>query len=184
MILDQQQRILIKHQQNIQLQMVAKQQKHIRRTAIQDRNGVGQQLEQSEVIDDNLLPEPEIIEKYQRLDPEIFQWLKCRAEKEQEFRHEFNRGRMKNFSQGARGIRIFNICALIFCFCFLTFGSFLSYYLLSNGQITTGTIFSGVYFIAGATLLIPVSYTHLTLPTICSVQISVVAVLLKKKKRK
>eukprot|EP00825_Cyclidium_porcatum_P023741 TRINITY_DN2629_c0_g1_i2.p1 TRINITY_DN2629_c0_g1~~TRINITY_DN2629_c0_g1_i2.p1 ORF type:complete len:140 (+),score=24.52 TRINITY_DN2629_c0_g1_i2:269-688(+) len=29
---------------------------------------------------------------------------------------------------------------------------------------------------------IPVSYTHLTLPTICSVQISVVAVSLKKKK--
>eukprot|EP00825_Cyclidium_porcatum_P007228 TRINITY_DN13619_c0_g1_i5.p1 TRINITY_DN13619_c0_g1~~TRINITY_DN13619_c0_g1_i5.p1 ORF type:complete len:230 (+),score=15.34 TRINITY_DN13619_c0_g1_i5:80-769(+) len=32
--------------------------------------------------------------------------------------------------------------------------------------------------------LIPVSYTHLTLPTICSVQISVVAVSLKKKTRK
>eukprot|EP00825_Cyclidium_porcatum_P040550 TRINITY_DN514_c0_g1_i4.p2 TRINITY_DN514_c0_g1~~TRINITY_DN514_c0_g1_i4.p2 ORF type:complete len:198 (-),score=-16.86 TRINITY_DN514_c0_g1_i4:24-617(-) len=32
--------------------------------------------------------------------------------------------------------------------------------------------------------LIPVSYTHLTLPTICSVQISVVAVSLKKKKKK
>eukprot|EP00825_Cyclidium_porcatum_P049528 TRINITY_DN8584_c0_g1_i2.p1 TRINITY_DN8584_c0_g1~~TRINITY_DN8584_c0_g1_i2.p1 ORF type:complete len:277 (+),score=38.08 TRINITY_DN8584_c0_g1_i2:302-1132(+) len=32
-------------------------------------------------------------------------------------------------------------------------------------------------------LLIPVSYTHLTLPTICSVQISVVAVSLKKKKK-
>eukprot|EP00825_Cyclidium_porcatum_P041417 TRINITY_DN5432_c0_g1_i5.p2 TRINITY_DN5432_c0_g1~~TRINITY_DN5432_c0_g1_i5.p2 ORF type:complete len:203 (-),score=47.21 TRINITY_DN5432_c0_g1_i5:99-707(-) len=30
----------------------------------------------------------------------------------------------------------------------------------------------------------PVSYTHLTLPTICSVQISVVAVSLKKKKKK
>eukprot|EP00825_Cyclidium_porcatum_P037618 TRINITY_DN4189_c0_g1_i1.p2 TRINITY_DN4189_c0_g1~~TRINITY_DN4189_c0_g1_i1.p2 ORF type:complete len:118 (-),score=22.54 TRINITY_DN4189_c0_g1_i1:2-355(-) len=31
---------------------------------------------------------------------------------------------------------------------------------------------------------LPVSYTHLTLPTICSVQISVVAVSLKKKKKK
>eukprot|EP00825_Cyclidium_porcatum_P023748 TRINITY_DN2633_c0_g1_i1.p3 TRINITY_DN2633_c0_g1~~TRINITY_DN2633_c0_g1_i1.p3 ORF type:complete len:119 (-),score=22.62 TRINITY_DN2633_c0_g1_i1:63-419(-) len=31
--------------------------------------------------------------------------------------------------------------------------------------------------------LIPVSYTHLTLPTICSVQISVVAVSLKKKNK-
>eukprot|EP00825_Cyclidium_porcatum_P007179 TRINITY_DN135_c0_g2_i2.p2 TRINITY_DN135_c0_g2~~TRINITY_DN135_c0_g2_i2.p2 ORF type:complete len:109 (+),score=17.98 TRINITY_DN135_c0_g2_i2:577-903(+) len=31
---------------------------------------------------------------------------------------------------------------------------------------------------------VPVSYTHLTLPTICSVQISVVAVSLKKKKKK
>eukprot|EP00825_Cyclidium_porcatum_P045959 TRINITY_DN711_c0_g1_i2.p1 TRINITY_DN711_c0_g1~~TRINITY_DN711_c0_g1_i2.p1 ORF type:complete len:130 (+),score=9.90 TRINITY_DN711_c0_g1_i2:138-527(+) len=30
---------------------------------------------------------------------------------------------------------------------------------------------------------LPVSYTHLTLPTICSVQISVVAVSLKKKKK-
>eukprot|EP00825_Cyclidium_porcatum_P010885 TRINITY_DN15560_c0_g1_i1.p4 TRINITY_DN15560_c0_g1~~TRINITY_DN15560_c0_g1_i1.p4 ORF type:complete len:136 (-),score=5.49 TRINITY_DN15560_c0_g1_i1:29-436(-) len=33
-------------------------------------------------------------------------------------------------------------------------------------------------------LPVPVSYTHLTLPTICSVQISVVAVSLKKKKEK
>eukprot|EP00825_Cyclidium_porcatum_P048823 TRINITY_DN8308_c0_g1_i4.p2 TRINITY_DN8308_c0_g1~~TRINITY_DN8308_c0_g1_i4.p2 ORF type:complete len:108 (+),score=33.52 TRINITY_DN8308_c0_g1_i4:3-326(+) len=32
--------------------------------------------------------------------------------------------------------------------------------------------------------ILSVSYTHLTLPTICSVQISVVAVSLKKKKKK
>jgi hypothetical protein len=62
---------------------------------------------------------------------------------------------MKNYNLTSRGIRNFNFCALIFCFCFLTFGSFLSYYLIANGQVTTGTIFSGVYFIAGATLLIP-----------------------------
>eukprot|EP00825_Cyclidium_porcatum_P032384 TRINITY_DN34684_c0_g1_i1.p1 TRINITY_DN34684_c0_g1~~TRINITY_DN34684_c0_g1_i1.p1 ORF type:complete len:293 (+),score=17.97 TRINITY_DN34684_c0_g1_i1:721-1599(+) len=44
------------------------------------------------------------------------------------------------------------------------------------GQLPTDT--SPMY-----SALIPVSYTHLTLPTICSVQISVVAVSLKKKKK-
>eukprot|EP00825_Cyclidium_porcatum_P012951 TRINITY_DN1677_c0_g2_i1.p4 TRINITY_DN1677_c0_g2~~TRINITY_DN1677_c0_g2_i1.p4 ORF type:complete len:103 (-),score=10.23 TRINITY_DN1677_c0_g2_i1:41-349(-) len=39
-----------------------------------------------------------------------------------------------------------------------------------------------LYLIRGCLTHVPVSYTHLTLPTICSVQISVVAVSLKKKK--
>eukprot|EP00825_Cyclidium_porcatum_P044292 TRINITY_DN6466_c0_g1_i1.p1 TRINITY_DN6466_c0_g1~~TRINITY_DN6466_c0_g1_i1.p1 ORF type:complete len:112 (-),score=6.87 TRINITY_DN6466_c0_g1_i1:18-353(-) len=45
-----------------------------------------------------------------------------------------------------------------------------------NGRVGHRPIVSGI-----GLCLAPVSYTHLTLPTICSVQISVVAVSLKKK---
>eukprot|EP00825_Cyclidium_porcatum_P040254 TRINITY_DN5057_c0_g1_i1.p2 TRINITY_DN5057_c0_g1~~TRINITY_DN5057_c0_g1_i1.p2 ORF type:complete len:109 (-),score=9.25 TRINITY_DN5057_c0_g1_i1:41-367(-) len=63
--------------------------------------------------------------------------------------------------------------------------------LQSNFFLCQRSIFSFYSGIAGRSIrqqypmysaLIPVSYTHLTLPTICSVQISVVAVSLKKKK--
>eukprot|EP00831_Metopus_contortus_P011265 TRINITY_DN14470_c0_g1_i2.p1 TRINITY_DN14470_c0_g1~~TRINITY_DN14470_c0_g1_i2.p1 ORF type:complete len:114 (+),score=24.89 TRINITY_DN14470_c0_g1_i2:158-499(+) len=73
-----------------------------------------------------------------------------------------------------------------FCFCslfssavqifFITFEPFLSFW---NFQVLFLTCFHRFPFTT-----IPVSYTHLTLPTILLVQISVVAVSLKKKKDK
>eukprot|EP00825_Cyclidium_porcatum_P015675 TRINITY_DN18984_c0_g1_i1.p1 TRINITY_DN18984_c0_g1~~TRINITY_DN18984_c0_g1_i1.p1 ORF type:complete len:113 (-),score=17.34 TRINITY_DN18984_c0_g1_i1:32-370(-) len=42
---------------------------------------------------------------------------------------------------------------------------------------------ASTYNVSTVDILKSVSYTHLTLPTICSVQISVVAVLIKKKKK-
>eukprot|EP00825_Cyclidium_porcatum_P029288 TRINITY_DN31306_c0_g2_i1.p1 TRINITY_DN31306_c0_g2~~TRINITY_DN31306_c0_g2_i1.p1 ORF type:complete len:373 (-),score=36.88 TRINITY_DN31306_c0_g2_i1:30-1148(-) len=63
---------------------------------------------------------------------------------------------------------------------------------INNAQaLANALVKRGFNLISGGTdnhpmysALIPVSYTHLTLPTICSVQISVVAVSLKKKKQK
>jgi uncharacterized membrane protein len=50
------------------------------------------QIEHTEVFDDNLLPDATEIAKLQQLDPDIVNWLKARAEKEQDFRHDaFNR---------------------------------------------------------------------------------------------
>lgn len=54
-----------------------------------------QRVEHSEEIDDNLLPDAEEIQKLAVIDPNILTWLKSRAEKEQEFRHEFSKSRIK-----------------------------------------------------------------------------------------
>ena len=54
-----------------------------------------QRLEHSEEIDDNLLPDAEEIQKLATIDPDILSWLKQRAEKEQDFRHDFSNKRIK-----------------------------------------------------------------------------------------
>eukprot|EP00825_Cyclidium_porcatum_P005559 TRINITY_DN12713_c0_g1_i2.p1 TRINITY_DN12713_c0_g1~~TRINITY_DN12713_c0_g1_i2.p1 ORF type:complete len:133 (-),score=28.99 TRINITY_DN12713_c0_g1_i2:31-429(-) len=58
-------------------------------------------------------------------------------------------------------------------------------FLLFFSQLHTSCSFTQLNFhlIGYRKMFISVSYTHLTLPTICSVQISVVAVSLKKKKK-
>jgi uncharacterized membrane protein len=54
-----------------------------------------QRLEHSEEIDDNLLPDAEEIQKLALIDPDILNWLKLRAEKEQDFRQDFQKKRIK-----------------------------------------------------------------------------------------
>lgn len=52
-------------------------------------------LEHTEVIDDNLLPDAEEIQKLANIDPNILTWLKSRAETEQNYRHKFTDARLK-----------------------------------------------------------------------------------------
>jgi len=58
-----------------------------------------------EVFDDNLLPDASEIKKLSELDPNIVQWLKERAEKEQDFRHKTYTSRIKLFSKKERRLR-------------------------------------------------------------------------------
>jgi uncharacterized membrane protein len=105
-----------------------------------------------EVFDDNLLPDASEIKKLSELDPNIIQWLKERAEKEQEFRHKTFASRVKLVSKTERGLRWINYLGLLCSFLLLGGGMFLSYTLIMNEHEVLGSVFSGVILVPIASI--------------------------------
>lgn len=111
-------------------------------------------LEHTEVFDDNLLPDASEIEKLHAIDPDILQWLKSRAEKEQDFRHnsfdkrvqitENHNKREHNTTRMALMIYFFLVAACLVA----------SYLLISNDKKIAGSIFGGVGVIMALAVLI------------------------------
>lgn len=91
---------------------MAKQRRKAELTRSQDRQG--QVYE--ETFDDSLLPDAAEIQKLHAIDPEILEWLKKRAEKEQEFRHETFQKRVDIVRRSEGGERWINYLGLIFAF--------------------------------------------------------------------
>jgi uncharacterized membrane protein len=117
-------------------------------------NSGGQQVERSVYVDDNLLPDAEEIQKLHAIDPNIMDWLKERAEKEQEFRHVTFGNRTQIIASNEKHNRTLNTLGLIFAFILMLSGMFYSAFLVHSGQSITGTIFSGATLLVGAALLI------------------------------
>lgn len=67
---------------------MAKQTRIQKQVHLQNNQGKGFQHENLETFDDNLLPEATEIKELFELDRTILSWLKNRAEKEQDFRHD------------------------------------------------------------------------------------------------
>lgn len=109
-------------------------------------NHQGQTIE--ETFDDNLLPDASEIEKLKELDPNIVDWLKARAEKEQDFRHNAYNERLKIVSKSEFGIRTVNYLGIIFSFFILLAGMFVSYNLIVNDYQIVGSIFTGIMLIS------------------------------------
>lgn len=123
-------------------------------TSVHHPNGRGTQQEQTEIFDDNLLPDATEIAALANLDPNILEWLKSRAEKEQDFRHQaFNR-RTEILAGDIKGDQRINIIGLILAFLIIMGGMAFSSYLISLGHLVTGTIFSGLTIVYAAALFI------------------------------
>jgi len=105
-----------------------------------------------ETFEDNLLPDASEIEKLSKLDPNIIQWLKSRAEKEQDFRHKTFTKRVNLVSKTERGLRRINYLGLLFSFILLGGGMYLSYTLITEDHEILGSIFSGVMLISIASI--------------------------------
>ena len=105
-----------------------------------------------EVFDDHLLPDASEIKKLSELDPNIIQWLKERAEKEQDFRHKTFNSKVKLVSKTERGLRWVNYLGLLCSFVLLGGGMFLSYTLITDEHEILGSVFSGVMLISIASI--------------------------------
>lgn len=105
-----------------------------------------------EVFDDNLLPDASEIAKLSQLDPTIIDWLKERAEKEQNFRHTAFENKVDLVSKNEKGNRWINYLGLICSFFLLGGGMFLSYTLIVNNHEILGSVFSGVMLISIASI--------------------------------
>ncbi|OYX81283.1 MAG: hypothetical protein B7Y83_17400 [Flavobacteriales bacterium 32-34-25] len=133
---------------------MAKQSLTKKNTSIHHANGKGVQQEHTEVFDDNLLPDACEIQALAAIDPKILDWLKTRAEKEQDFRHQAFNKRTEILELNVKGEIAINKRGLTFAFLIIIAGMGFSTYLISLGQIITGSIFSGLTIIYAAALFI------------------------------
>ncbi len=133
---------------------MAKQQRSLRQTHAISPNGRGQSIEQHESYDDSLLPDSGELARLQALDPTIIDWLKERAEKEQDGRIRFNDRKMDLLEKSTSKAFRIDILTCTYAFLIIMGGMSMSYYLLSAGQIITGSIFAGgTMIIAGNAFL-------------------------------
>ena len=111
-------------------------------------------LEHTEVFDDNMLPDASEIEKLTVLDPNILEWLKQRAEKEQDHRHQSLDKRISLTDNHNKRDHNTTRIALIIYFVLVTGCLFASYELLTHDKNLVGSIFGGVSVIMGISVLI------------------------------
>ena len=133
---------------------MAKSKRTVTQTSISDRRGIGQQVQHSEVFDDSLLPDASEIAKLQRLDPNVVDWLKERATKEQEFRHNAYNTRLDIIKRTENSLNSRNTLGLIFAFLIIAGGGTASYFLLMADHAIAGSIFGGFSLFSGAGLFI------------------------------
>lgn len=111
-------------------------------------------LEQNEVFDDNLLPDAAEIERLHNIDNNILPWLKARAEKEQEFRHEAYKTKTaiidKHNSKEHNTLRL----GLLIYFLLVVGAGTVSYFLVLQNFDIQGTIFGGTTLLFALAVLI------------------------------
>ena len=113
-----------------------------------------QSLEHTEVFDDNLLPPSTEIERLNQIDPHILEWLKTRAEKEQDFRHgAYSRQQDHVEKQNKRehGTARYGL-TIYFILVSLCIGA--SYLLLREGHSVQGSLFGGAAIVLALAVLV------------------------------
>ena len=105
---------------------------------IATRDGVT--IAQNTIVDDNLLPPAEELEKLKQVDPSIIEWIMRRTEKEQDARLQFNSENMKLYHKDIEITRTALWLAFILAIATLSLGGLFIYL----GKEVAGTIFGGV----------------------------------------
>lgn len=134
---------------------MSKQQKQIRSTQVMSQHGAGQQVEHTEIFDDNLLPDAAEIAKLHSIDPNIMDWLKETASKEQAFRHKFASDRLEFVKENERGQRNLNTQGLWLGFILAFFALGLSAALHYMGKSIEGNILGGASILYVIWLFVP-----------------------------
>jgi uncharacterized membrane protein len=113
------------------------------------QGGVGS-FETQESYDDNLLPDAAELARLKDLDPEIISWLKERTSKEQDARHDFTDRRMGLMEKGQRRAFTVDVITVVCAFILMAGGMCLSYVLLKEKEILTGSLFGGATILFAA----------------------------------
>ncbi len=131
---------------------MAKQTRSQKQVRVQNNRGSGYQHEDTEVFDDNLLPDAAEISALSDIDPNIISWLKDRAEKEQDFRHDIYKRRTEILEFDVRGTHKLNLRGMTFAFLIIMSGMAFSAFLIYLNHVVTGSIFSGLTILYAAAL--------------------------------
>lgn len=119
--------------------------KHKREVRAAQNKGQGlSRMEHTEVFDDNLLPDASEIQQLVSIDPEILTWLKERAAKEQDFRHESYNKRLNITNEhDSREHNTTRIGLFVYLF-LVTICIAAAFVLVREGKNIQGSIFGGV----------------------------------------
>jgi len=118
------------------------------------RNKDQSRFEHSEVFDDNLLPEATEIERLFTIDSNILDWLKSRAEKEQDFRHVAYERRISLVDKHNKRDHDTSRFALIIYFILVGGCVAAAYCLLEEGRNLQGSIFGTAAVVLSLAVLI------------------------------
>ena len=87
-----------------------------RETQVATGNGVGKQLEQTYIVDDNCLPSPQELAAYKEIDPRIVDYLINASVKEQEHRHKIDESKINLVRKANRQEGRMNWWGMFFAF--------------------------------------------------------------------
>ncbi len=101
---------------------MAKQSYSIKGTNISNGDSVGNHIEQTVSVDDNILPAPQELAEYKSIDPKIVDFLIKSSEREQLHRHNQDEKKLKILSYNEHKVGRMNWWGMFFAF-FLTSSS-------------------------------------------------------------
>ena len=87
-----------------------------RETQVTTQSGLGRSVEQNLIIDDNIIPSPQELEKYKEVDPRFLDYFFNTAEKEQKHRHEIDKMKMKIIRRADGKVERMNWWGMFFAF--------------------------------------------------------------------
>lgn len=119
-------------------------------------NKKGQDFHATEEVNDHLLPTPQELVEYKKVDPSIIEFLKERAIVEQDARHKFNGEIVKLNNREQKLNHGLNYAALFCGFIIIMAAMFLSYTLITLGHILGGSVFGGIGILYVAYLFLSV----------------------------
>ena len=93
-----------------------KQQINHKQTNVATQEGMGQQVEVSYTVSDIMLPSPQELAEYQKVDADIVPFLMEMAKNEQQHRHKMDEEKMKVLKSSESRITRINIWGMFFAF--------------------------------------------------------------------
>lgn len=95
---------------------MAKQSISIKGTSVANGDATGNQIEQTVSVDDNILPPPQELAAYQKIDPKIVDFLIKSSEREQLHRHKQDEKKLKILSYNEHKVGRMNWWGMFFAF--------------------------------------------------------------------
>ena len=95
---------------------MAKKSYSIKGTNIANGDAVGNQIEQTVSVDDNILPAPQELAEYQKIDPKIVDFLIKSSEREQQHRHKQDEKKLKILNYNEHKVGRLNWWGMFFAF--------------------------------------------------------------------
>ena len=123
--------------------------KQAKQTKIKLAHGIVH-AEESMVYDNSLLPVADELERLVAIDIELLEWLKKRAEIEQDTRTAFNNNRIQEYRAQGKRTYVFNMVSLFMAFIIVAGGGIASVLLALKGLSLEGSILGGVTLVAAA----------------------------------